>query len=149
MGKECPTRTGSQGPHPGSGTAAAGSQSPTKGRQTTGRQLDREGSRPWSQQAGEERPTRTGRQGLRFGAAAGLRPNSPSRQPLSHGQRSIGSGPRYQCIRFCRTFLHVAQVRKHTDMREMHAKCKNTRTCEKCTRFACILRAFLACPCVF
>ena len=25
-------------------------------------------------------------------------------------------------IRFCRTFLHVARVRKHTDMRELHAK---------------------------
>ena len=25
-------------------------------------------------------------------------------------------------IRFCSTFLHVVRVRKHTDMRELHAK---------------------------
>ena len=23
----------------------------------------------------------------------------------------------------CHTFLHIARVRKHTDMRELHAKC--------------------------
>ena len=34
---------------------------------------------------------------------------------------AVGSGPRTEVYDSCHTFLHVARVRKHTDMRELHA----------------------------
>ena len=46
-----------------------------------------------------------------------------------------GSGPRYMIRQWpkvydlCSTFLHIVQVRKHTDMRELHAK--RGKTCYK------------------
>ena len=50
----------------------------------------------------------------------------------------VGGGPRYMI--FFHTFMHVARVRKHTDMRdsELHAK-----------RIARETRAILTCPSVF
>ena len=42
----------------------------------------------------------------------------------------------------CHTFLHVARVRKHTDMQELHAK-------QKTHRHARIARETHACQCIF
>ena len=68
------------GPTPG---AAAGCQSPAR---SHGPSAGPSGLAPRSQPAGEERPTRTGRQGTRFGAAAGLRPNSAAAQPQAKAE---------------------------------------------------------------
>ena len=45
----------------------------------------------------------------------------------------------------CHTFLHVARVRKHTDMRELHV----FRVQFSHVRVFSDLRAIIACPCVF
>ena len=37
--------------------------------------------------------------------------------------RKVGSGLWPEVYDLCHTFLHLALVRKHTDMRELHAKC--------------------------
>ena len=54
----------------------------------------------------------------------------------------VGSGPRYQ---ICRTFLHIARVKKHTYVRELHAIQKTHGH----ARIARVERAILACPFVF
>ena len=50
----------------------------------------------------------------------------------------------------CHTFLHVARVRTHTDMRELHVSetCLSQKT-HRHARITRISRAILACPCVF
>ena len=68
------------GPTPG---AAAGCQSPAR---SHGPSAGPSGLAPRSQPAGEELPTRTDRQGTRFGAATGLRPNSAAAQPQAKAE---------------------------------------------------------------
>ena len=51
----------------------------------------------------------------------------------THTYQYVGSGPRYM---ICVTLFCVTRVRKHTDMRELHAKCvwffaQRAKTCDK------------------
>ena len=82
-GKEASPGPAVRAQHPGrGGRQSEPDQGPTGHRPAAGPG----GPAPWSQQAGEERPTRAGCQGPRFWAAAGLRPNSAAAQPLAKAE---------------------------------------------------------------